>query len=388
MSNWLDAKPERLYSLDCLRGLAALSVVFWHWQHFFFVGASPQNLDVAALPAFGIAQPLYTQGYLAVQLFFTLSGFIFYWLYAAPIAQGMIDFRRFAVLRLSRLYPLHLLTLAVVAIGQIWHRHELGGDFVYPYNDAYHFSLNALMASSWGLEKGYSFNAPTWSVSVEILLYGLFFVVCRVGFARLATAAILSGFGIVVAQKIYPPFSNGVICFFLGGIVAIVCSNVFSSPHRRFYTHCLILLSAALWLLALSAVYSWIDLSWMSTRLGQPIFSAIATWFPVLLLFPFTVLALACTEILYGPMGRRLAWLGDISYSSYLWHFPLQLFAATAASLMGYAPSIFYRPPLMSLFFLALIVVGLCSHRFFEMPAQRYLRANLLKPWKPAVSAA
>ncbi|MDF7795325.1 hypothetical protein [Pseudomonas syringae] len=27
----------RLYTLDVLRGVAALSVVFWHWQHFFYV---------------------------------------------------------------------------------------------------------------------------------------------------------------------------------------------------------------------------------------------------------------------------------------------------------------------------------------------------------------
>jgi uncharacterized membrane protein len=30
------APAERLHTLDTLRGIAALSVVFWHWQHFFY----------------------------------------------------------------------------------------------------------------------------------------------------------------------------------------------------------------------------------------------------------------------------------------------------------------------------------------------------------------
>jgi hypothetical protein len=42
---------ERFYALDAMRGLAALSVVFWHWPHFFFTGTSPGEIDLALPPA-------------------------------------------------------------------------------------------------------------------------------------------------------------------------------------------------------------------------------------------------------------------------------------------------------------------------------------------------
>ena len=74
------ARP-RLYSLDALRGLAALGVVLWHWQHFFTKGMGlPYHAET--LPFFGLLFPFYRFGWLAVFLFFSLSGFVFFWLYA------------------------------------------------------------------------------------------------------------------------------------------------------------------------------------------------------------------------------------------------------------------------------------------------------------------
>ncbi len=34
--------PKRLYSLDITRGIAAVAVLFWHWQHFVLIGSNSQ----------------------------------------------------------------------------------------------------------------------------------------------------------------------------------------------------------------------------------------------------------------------------------------------------------------------------------------------------------
>jgi peptidoglycan/LPS O-acetylase OafA/YrhL len=125
-----------------------------------------------------ILKPLYLEGWRAVDLFFCLSGFIFYWLYSKKIVSGATSFNEFFVLRFSRLYPLHFVTLMVAAAGQFLMLGCFGSFFVYPNNDLYHFLLQLVFASNWGFEQGNSFNGPVWSVSVEVFLYALFFVVC------------------------------------------------------------------------------------------------------------------------------------------------------------------------------------------------------------------
>ena len=106
---------ERFHGLDALRGVAAVGVVFWHWQHFF--AGSAETYDPARAPLAGLLAVFYRHGWLAVDLFFCLSGFIFFRLYSGRVARGELAPARFALLRFSRLYPLQLLTLARPSCG-------------------------------------------------------------------------------------------------------------------------------------------------------------------------------------------------------------------------------------------------------------------------------
>lgn len=83
----------------------------------------------------------------------------------------------YCINRLSRLYPLHVLTLLVVAAIQFLRMILDKEYFVYPYNDVYRFLLNMFFLQSGWFEQGWSFNAPSWSIAVEVLAYLLFFFV-------------------------------------------------------------------------------------------------------------------------------------------------------------------------------------------------------------------
>ena len=112
---------------------------------------------------------------LRVELFFVLSGFILFGLYERRVAAATVSARDFAVLRLSRLYPLHLATLLVLLL-------QTSPPFVYPDNDTIHLVRQLFMVSAWSADRPFtSFNGPVWSVSVELLLYIAFFVLCRLG---------------------------------------------------------------------------------------------------------------------------------------------------------------------------------------------------------------
>ena len=98
--------------------------------------------------------------------------------------------------------------------------------------------------------------------------------------------------------------------------------------------------------------------------------------YPIVLLFPLTVLCLALAEPLDRSIANRLSFLGDISYSVYLWHFPLQLLFVVVTILSGGTHLFFTTKTSLLLFFVALIAISTVSFRWLEAPAQKYLRAK------------
>jgi peptidoglycan/LPS O-acetylase OafA/YrhL len=376
----------RLYTLDVLRGIAALSVVFWHWRHFFFVGATPGVIEQSRLPLNGMLFILFTKGWMAVDLFFGLSGFIFYWLYSKKIQRKSVSPFEFAVLRFSRLYPLHLLTLCLAALGQFWFLRTQGAFFAWPSNDLWHFVLNLGFASSWGLEMGYSFNVPIWSVSVEILLYALFFVLCRFLPVRFLVLVIVAFIGFFVVLRVYGPVGRGVVSFFLGGLMFLIYEQIQKSPQSFRISNVVIMVNVLFWIITgliiffpnIVAIIGMGVLPINNAKI-QFLIQKSLNHFPVLVLFPSTILSLALLERSLGRFAKSFSILGEISYSSYLLHFPLQMVFAGVLLSFGVSKDIFYAPMMMLVFFAVLISLSFFSYRFFEIPLQKFLRSKLLK---------
>ncbi len=88
--------PKEYVALDCLRGVAALLVVIFHFRS---VSINYSNGSPG-------------EGGLAVDFFFALSGFVLYHVYAPRFRNGL-GWRRFMVQRLIRFYPLYFLGLMI-----------------------------------------------------------------------------------------------------------------------------------------------------------------------------------------------------------------------------------------------------------------------------------
>lgn len=359
--------PKHLYSLDVFRGIAACAVVFWHWQHFFMKGTHlPKDFDRSEQPLYALFEPMYEHGHLAVPFFFQLSGFVFFWLYREKVTSGACSGFRFAVLRFARLYPLHLLTLLVVLALQLVHARLIGGFFVYPRNDAYHFALQTAFVSHWGFEHGHSFNAPIWSVSIEIGLYCLFFLYClvRVPNPIKLTVVLL---GTVLVMKLglaggrWPP---AVLAFFLGGLTYEVVNAYMR--RRTIFTDALIVSTAiAGWVSVLASdrlAY------WLLTHSGNKL----------VFLFPITIASLVVAETNFPNIPKRAGWVGNLTYSSYLIHFPLQLVFVLFVFGLGYDEAVFRSPSVFVIFLLLLFALSFIAYHRFERPFQDFLRAQLL----------
>lgn len=376
--------PSRFYSLDVLRGLLTFFIILFHWQHFFYEdGAISGDFDRTAQPLYWVLEPLYTQGIYAVDFFFSLSGFIFFWLYGESIGSGKVSGAKYALLRFSRLYPLHILTLFIVILGQLASSAILGEHFVYKQNDIYHFFLTLFSVNAWGFQEGYSYNGPYWTVSIEVLMYISFFFVAYFNMARslLFTTMIAIG-GIFIAKNFSLLIGMGLHSFFIGGAVFIVYSRLLKYDLKQ-VLYFVIPISIVIWLVGIVDMYAG-DIVAPNIKAMTPDFihNAIDTLnsslYATLLFIPFSILFLALVETLRGSLGRRLHILGDLSYALYLLHFPLQLALILVTTILGIDRSFYYSVTSLLIFYSILFPLSYCSYYYFELPMQKYLRGRFI----------
>ena len=362
--------PTHLFAIDISRSIAALAVVIWHWQHF-----AHKSLLIEEQPLYNVLRLFYEKGSLGVSYFFILSGFIFFWLYKSDITDKKINAWNFSIQRFSRLYPLHLATLLIVAILQILYVSRESSPFIYANNDSYHFLLNLLFASNWVFEKGWSFNAPIWSVSIEILLYISFFLMCLVRLGGWFLCLTLSITAFILSYTIQHSLINGLAMFYLGGLV--FHSTAYISKTSRIFKMPTYLIAIFSWTLVITHYY-FLNLNndFMGVFLSTEVFIDVYVKY---ILFPFTIASLALIEIDRGPILESFSWLGNITYSSYLLHFPLQLIFILAVS-YGILNSDFYlNTTYLLIYFIILILLSYFTYVKFERPAQKFIRNQLLK---------
>jgi peptidoglycan/LPS O-acetylase OafA/YrhL len=150
-------------SLESLRGVAALVVVLVHasWLSPIHDARFVRN------------------AYLLMDFFFVLSGFVICQAYGQRITNRG-ELRDFFLLRLGRMYPLHVTMLGVLVameVARFAAQARLGFEGRAPafsHNTGAALVSNLLLTHSLGLHGRYTFNHPSWSISTEFYTYMLF----------------------------------------------------------------------------------------------------------------------------------------------------------------------------------------------------------------------
>lgn len=377
-------KAKRLYSIDALRGIGALAIIFWHWQHFFAVRGTWQAVWSRDMqPLYPVFRPLYDFGWVAVDIFFAVSGFVFFWLYLGPVSRREVGAGKFALQRLSRLYPLYFLTLLIATAMQLEFYRESGNWFIFDANDWPHFIKSLLLVQQWiPPDELQSFNGPDWAVSIEVLLYISFFVAVRLVVRGWKGAVALALLGAVIF-----PFEGqigrGIMGFFWGGVTYYIVNWFSTQPNARKIFFVVVAAALVAWAIAIADVY----LGFIGALFGalppQLAKFLLTNEYPVLLMtfifivVPLTLASLALHEELFDGAWARAAFLGDISYSTYLIHFPMQLTLALIALRVGLVPANFMHWYVMLAFYAVLIGLGALSYFRFERPVQLLIRNRI-----------
>ena len=69
---------DRLVGLELIRFISAFSILIWHYQHFTFLGDKAVNFNRNEQPFYEFLSVFYDHGLFGVQIFWCISGFIFF----------------------------------------------------------------------------------------------------------------------------------------------------------------------------------------------------------------------------------------------------------------------------------------------------------------------
>lgn len=367
---------KQLTPLTSLRGVAAVLVVLFHYSG----GFLPQlHLDRGSA--------FVAKGYLWVDFFFILSGFVIMHVYGAEFRRSFCwdRFRRFLAARIARLYPLHV-SLLLAFVGLELARRVLGDHGIitlhYPTFSAgdsrspFALLVNLLMLQTTGLLDKLEWNGPAWSIGAEWFAY--------MAFPVIALAAHRLGWRLRLAAAVAA----------VGGLMLIArAGGTLDMTNDYGLVRCLLEFSVGV------VAYLVYERRWQAALVGSDAFGLLAVAATALAmhldapdvalppLFSLLILSLALNE---GRLGRivsqpALAFLGRISYAIYLSHLFLMyavdiLWRATAGHPLGE-----YLTPAQSVLALAamlglVVAVATLLHQIVELPARTAVRGMLIRP--------
>ncbi|TRW95951.1 acyltransferase [Paracoccus sp. M683] len=331
-----------------MRGIAAFAVMMIH-----FKGILLPVIEIDRHTAFLVA----AVGF--VDLFFMLSGFVLSYCYRKRfLANGVrAELWPFLVNRLGRIYPLHLLTLLIMAALA---RDQIEMAWI-PV-----LAENLLLIHAWGLQSVFVLNFPSWSISVEwaaYLLFGLL-VILSVGrrFGAGCIVLVIMSYGAYwyLTSMAGVPWERlsllrGIPAFALGIWAYTIYKRADALP---------VAIISILQILGVVAVILLMHLN-----------------APLLFLVPAFAVLVIFTATDRGVLAGFLSWrgfqlLGLLSYSIYMLHVPVwRISAVFWGKFVGSPP---LEPVPAVLFFLTCVAATLgsayLSYHLFEVPMRRLIR--------------
>ena len=369
---------ERFSVLDSWRGIAALTVAIFH------------------LSAAGHFYPLdwIRQAGLFVDFFFLLSGFVMTHGYLEMLNSAG-DVSSFIIKRFGRLWPLHIFTLGMLVLLELAKltamnvAHLSAGERAFSgATSLWALITNIFLIHSLGLHDTYTWNGPSWSISVEFWTYMLFATVARYFRGQIAAVSFLImalsvmilllsgvGSGSTYDFGIFRCFYN----FFAGVLVYLIYAK---APQSQFPAGSMWEWLAFLALVLFVSSYRFIDLGY-----AKPF------------VFGFVVLTFARERGLISRwlLSKPLRKLGAWSYSIYLVHFvvltllnssvrvvqqitkvPLReevIFRGQPVDMINLGHSPFLNDALALVFLAIVIFLSSLTYRYIEDPARHYFNA-------------
>lgn len=339
-----------------MRGIAAIFVLIFHtssyWSGFTFY-----------------------HSYLAVDMFFLLSGFVIGHAYEDRLARGSITTKDFVLIRLVRLYPMYFIAgfiaLVVFLLNYYLDQSE-SSSYLSSLISSYVLMVFILPSSLAGGIYFFPLNGPCWSIFYELIINFIYAFFRK----ELNNKTILSIIFVLACLMAGLAFLHGKLdagntwryTSIAGGLTrsgfGIFLGIYLNRQGRRFYTSLIL--------------PSWALIVLMSLALMMPDLKSINGLFDlcaVFLIFPFCVVVAARCKS--GELlGSIFKLLGQASYPVYLLHLPISSLFYT----FGFSLLIERYAPLSGIFLIIfLIYFSVQLEKIYDLPIRKYLSSWLIK---------
>lgn len=381
MNNIYLASKPRYEILDGLRGVASVIVVLFHLLETYSAGPAHQLIN---------------HGYLAVDFFFVLSGFVIG--YAYDDRWNRMTLTAFFKRRLVRLHPMVLMG---TLLGACLYFFAQGSGFplighVPGWKVLLAFMMGCLMIPcglrmdirGWGEMN--SFNGPNWSLTWEYvgnILYALLlrrlsrivlmlFMVAA-AFCTLDICLNLNVFGLLTEER------TPQIYTVIGGW-SLTAEQVYIGLSRLFYPFlCGLLLSRTNRFITVRGGFWWCSLL-LAILLAIPcvggpdnILNGVYNAVCILVAFPLIV-SLGAGSRLTDPKSARICnFLGELSYPLYITHFPLVYMQMSWVWAHPDAPLYAHVMVAAGVFVLSILSAWACL-KLYDIPVREWLKQNWL----------
>jgi len=322
-------------------------------------------------------------GYLSVDLFFVLSGFVMALSYGRLFSASALSkaYPTFLLRRIARVYPLYIVVMFITAVQDVRHmlQHHIS---LLTYGPE--FVANLFFLDGIGLSD--RIVGSSWSVGAEFAAYLMLpvLLIATAGRGRAVISAIVAYVAVLLLA--YPPFgatSPGVsgpldiaagysvlpvvrcVAEFTIGLALFTCVDAIKNRFRNNMSSLLLMVVIVVVLAMPSADVLFVLLSavLIAALLNDTIVTRAFAWRPIF-------------------------FLGELSYAIYLWHRILfGFYNAIFARLSAHSGHLIAKLGAMACFWAILIGVAYASYRLIEVPGRRFVR-NIEKRMFPAEDAA
>ncbi|WP_338951460.1 acyltransferase [Fusobacterium nucleatum] len=345
----------RNYSLDFLKIIATILIVFHHYQQIL-------NIEFKGINFYG---GKFYFGYL-VEFFFLISGFLMF-KYIEKIKVGL-TFKDFFIRRIMRLMPL-------IIVGAISYEILL---YIYPkvFGD-YFYNLKpdfwGLIISMLGIQAGWSFenpmiNNPMWYISVLILCYIIFYIVTKISVLKnykyIYFYVIIIFLGLSIQKNgtdlaFFNPYTaRGYYAFFFGVLFSIYYNNYKMNKLIKILSVFLLIFISYLILKYYHIIEN--NINYTLTFIYYPI---------LIIIFNSDIIKRILSSKITGKIG-------EISFNVYVWHGGFILLLSIINKYYSFDIN-FASYKIMAISTIILYVFGTISYYLIEKPLEKLIFKKL-----------